>query len=180
MKLLQMHELLKEEDVILGFNGTLTQTIVTSLVESLEAELLSADVDKKLIHNAFTIITEQMQNIMSYSKDRIERHGNNFESTGCVLVAFDKEKEKYYISSSNKIKEGDEKVLKEKISYLNSLDEVALKRHYKEQRKSGKDKHERGAGLGFIMMAKSSSEDIECEIKEIDISTSLFMIKIYL
>jgi hypothetical protein len=180
MKLLKMHEFIKDEDIILSFNGTITQTIVTSLVESLEAEFLSANIEQKLIHSAFAVITEQMQNIMSYSKDKIQRNKNSFVSAGCVFVVYDKEIKKYYITSSNTIKVEDTKFLQEKIDFLNTLDNAGLKEYYKEQRRSGREKHDRGAGLGFITMARVSSEPMEYEIKDINKEESLFIIKIYL
>jgi hypothetical protein len=180
MKLLKMHEFIKDEDIILSFNGTITQTIVASLVESLEAEFLSANIEQRLIHSAFAVITEQMQNIMSYSKDKIQRDDKSFCSTGCVFVVYDKKIGKYYITSSNMIKTQEKSFLEEKIDFLNTLNNAELKEYYKEQRRSGRGKHERGAGLGFITMSRISSEPIEHETKDINENDSLFIIKVYL
>ena len=180
MNVYQIKKMLNDNGVILSFSGTISQSIVVSVAETLEAELTESKVDSKIIQKAFSIITEQMQNIMSYSKDNIQRDGNIFKSIGLTLVGFDNIKAKYYIASSNNMYIQDQERLETKLKKIQSLDAEELKKYYKESRKSSKNKHDRGAGLGFIIMAKNSSEVLEYTLYELDKVQAHFEIKVYL
>jgi hypothetical protein len=60
------------------------------------------------------------------------------------------------------------------------LDKTALREYYKELRRSGKETHSRGAGLGFLEMAKKSSLPIQYNISKLDQNRSFFEIKVYI
>jgi len=55
-----------------------------------------------------------------------------------------------------------------RIDYINSLEKDEQRKHLREKLRSANDKHERGAGVGFIEMAKRSSEKLEYAFEEID------------
>jgi len=180
MNLFELHDLLESEGVIFSFSGTITQEIVCSLAETVEQELSSSGEKSKMVSKIFAILTEQMQNVMSYAKDKIKKGENIFESAGLVLVGFDEKKQKYFVASANKMEAGDKETLLSKLEKINSLDETGLKAYYKELRRSGNEKHGRGAGLGFLEMAKKASEPIQYSLQEMNDETCLFEIKVYI
>ena len=179
MKMLEFKEKLDEEGIIFSFSGTVSQPILSSIGETIESELDSVQIDANTVMKVFAVFTEQMQNIMSYSKERRVHRDNTLSSPGLCIVGLDKNG-KYYVNSANIMDVKDESKVSAKIDHINSLDKEGLKAYYKELRRSGKGSHNRGAGLGFLEMAKKSSEPLEYHITKIDSERSFFEIKVYI
>jgi len=179
MKMFQFKKMLEDEGVIFSFSGTISQAILSSIGETIESDLDSFAVDTNTVMKVFAIFTEQMQNIMSYSKERREHKGNHLSSPGLCVVGIDANN-KYYVSSANMMDIHDEEKVSKKIDHINTLDKDGLKAYYKELRRSGKGVHNRGAGLGFLEMAKKSSQPLEYHITKIDNERSFFEIKVYI
>ncbi len=178
--MLELKELLKKKGVIFSFSGTVSQKVLTNIAGAIEEELASMnEIDNKTIRSILVIFVELMQNIMSYSKEKTEQTGSIYESLGIALIGYSKSNNKYYVGSANFISPDQEHVLRERIDRLNQLDHQGIKELYKELRRSGRDKHERGAGLGFLEMAKKSSEPFEYTITPINSEESFFEILIY-
>ncbi len=180
MNMLEFKEKLDEDGIIFSFSGTISQPILSSIGETIESELDSIQIDANTVMKVFAIFTEQMQNIMSYSKERRVHQDNTLSSPGLCLVGLDKNSGKYYVNSANIMDIQDESKVSEKIDRINALDKDGLKAYYKELRRSGKSSHNRGAGLGFLEMAKKSSEPLQYHITTVDSERSFFEIKVYI
>lgn len=178
--MLELKRLLNKKGAIFSFSGTVSQSVLTNIAGAIEEELDSLNtLDNKTVRSILIIFVELMQNIMSYSKEKTETTGNVYESLGIALIGYSKAKDKYYVASANSISPEQEIILREKIDGLNTLDEQGVKSLYKELRRSGRDKHERGAGLGFLEMAKKSSEPFDYKISPITSEKSFFEIFVY-
>ncbi len=164
-----------KDGIIFSFSGEVSQLILTSIVEELGNKMEMLNVKTSIIQNIFSIFIEQIQNIMKYSPNI--KQESLFSNISISVIGFDNKKLKYYVSSGNIINKIDKEKVENKISKLNSMDKQELKDYYKELRKSGLHKHEKGAGLGLIEMARKASEPIEFAIDEIDELFSFFTIK---
>ena len=171
---------LQEEGVIFSFDGIISQEMLSNIAETMQERMINYGMPTKVIHNIFGIFVEQMQNILSYSKNKIALDKTRFESFGLAVIGYDKNKQKYYACSRNLIDVSVAETLKNKLNKLNSLSAEEIKEYYKESRKSGQNKHSRGAGLGFLEMLKKSSEPLEYEIKTVDEESAFFSLKAYI
>ncbi len=180
MNMLAFKKLLEKEGVLFSFSGTVSQSILSSVAETLEKELQTTGIAFGLIQNIFAVFTEQMQNIMSYSQERIHLGNNAFESPGICIVGFDQEMGHFFVSSANIMHPEDESKLSEKLDKIIPMKKDELREYYKVLRRSGKEKHGRGAGLGFLEMAKKSALPMEYAITHLDEERSFFEIKTYL
>jgi hypothetical protein len=176
--MLAFKKFIDEEGIIFSYSGTVSQAILSGIAETIEEEFMEFDIRIDTIHSIFAVFTEQMHNIMSYSKERISKGNNRFESPGISIVGFDRNKKKYFVSSANIMDNKDKEKLLKKLKKVNALDKTDLRKYYRELRKNGKEKHIRGAGLGFLEMAKKSSEQLEYNITHIDAERSFFEIKV--
>ena len=165
-----------QEGIIFSFSGEVSQSILTGIAENLENKMEMLEVKSSTTQNIFSIFIEQMQNVMKYSPPEDEEVGH-FSNMSISVIGFDGAKNKYYVSSGNVIDRSDKEKVIDKISKLNLMDRQELKDYYKELRKSGRYKHDKGAGLGLIEMAKKSTEPIEFIIDDIDEKLSFFTIK---
>ena len=166
MKINRIKKILEEdENIFLSFSGFLTQMIIVSMSEELEKELESNNLDKGVFNNIVIIFIELAQNIMNYSKSKV-KESNEVNSEGSIMVAKD-EKENYYIYSQNIVTCEDKKKIELKLNDISTLDYSEIKKKYLELRRSGKNAHDKGAGIGFCEIAKRSSE-VVYEFKEIN------------
>ena len=180
MNMIMFKEILDKEGVIFSFSGMISQSILSSIAETIEKELHITGVSFSLIQNIFSVFTEQMQNIMSYSNERICLGDNAIESPGICVVGYDQSVEHYYVCSANIMAPEGEAALAEKLDKIISMDRDELRKHYKELRRSGSEKHGRGAGLGFLEMAKKSALPLQYAITQLDSNRAFFEIKVYI
>ncbi len=180
MNMITFKEILDKEGVIFSFSGTISQSVLSSIAETIEKELRSTGVSFSLIQNIFAVFTEQMQNIMSYSSECTCIGDEAFESPGICVVGYDKSVEHYYVCSANSISPNGIPGLSEKLDKIIAMNKQELRQYYKELRRSGKESHGRGAGLGFLEMAKKSALPIQYTITQLDSNRSFFEIKVYI
>ncbi len=165
--LLSLKNELENDGVLVSFSGMFSHTILRAIAETMESKLEDEGVDRKIIKSLFTIFVEMAQNLISYSSDRKES-GSIFESLGVIIIGFDGTQKKFYVKSGNNILKEKQEVISERINKVRNMDQDELKSYYRELRKSGKDTHDRGAGLGFAEIQRKATAPIEFNIHEID------------
>jgi hypothetical protein len=157
-----------QEGIVFSFSGTISQSITSIMVETAKQQLEDSGENSKMTRNMFLIAVEQLQNIMSYSNAKSIQDGNRYTSPGVLVIGFDKDKDKYYINSSNEIVEADKAIISQKIDHINSMEKSDLRQYLRDKLRSAEDSHNRGAGVGIIEMAKRSSEKLEYDFEDID------------
>jgi len=167
---------MEEEGILFSFSGLISQSLTSFTIKSVQEQLEEFNIDHKIIKTMFLITIEQLQNVMSYSKNRLINDGNKFISPGIFVIGFDQKNKKYYVSSSNEIEEDDKEKISKKIDLINSMENKQLRDYLREQLRTAENKHERGAGVGFVEMAKRSSEKLEYHFENIDGKTYFHII----
>ena len=168
MDISKIRTIMEEEGVVFSFSGMISQSLTSFMLETAKTQLEDTGEDSKMIRSMFLIAIEQLQNIMSYSKEKDIHAGNRYVSPGILVIGFSDKKKKYYVNSSNEIFENDKEVLISKLDHINSLEKDKLRKYLREKLRTAEDKHDRGAGVGFIEMAKRSSEKLEYNFHEIN------------
>lgn len=175
MHINKLESLLEKEGIVfLTYGGFLTQSLVVGMTEALEKESENADISMKLANNIFTIFIELSQNMMNYSKS-LKQNGQEFDPKGMIVVGKNKDGY-YYIMSQNIININDKNKIEEKLNKIISTDLEGVKQLYKEARRSGKDMHGKGGGIGFYEIAKRASK-IEYDFSSIDDNKFYFKFK---
>lgn len=168
MNISRIREVMAEEGIVFSFSGMISQSLTEFMIETAAKQFADEGHDKNTTKSMFLISIELLQNVMSYSKQKLIREGNKYTSPGVLVVGYDDKKGKYYVNTSNEIGEADKLKVSEKLDYINSLDSKEQRKLLREKLKSAEDTHERGAGVGFIEVAKRSSEKVEYDFEEID------------
>jgi len=150
--------------VFLTYGGFLSQGLIAGMTEALEKEAEYNNLNLGVSSNIFTIFIELAQNMMNYSKDK-NLQASEFKAEGLILVGKDNAGS-YYIESQNVVDANDRAKLEPKLSEILTMDKEALKARYKELRRSGKDTHGKGGGIGFYEIAKRC-DNVEFEFKPI-------------
>ena len=165
MNLEHLDRELKDDGIVfLAYDGFLTQALIVAMTEALEKE--SDELNKTTSTNILTIFIELTQNMMNYSKSQKALHVSN-DSKGMILVGHDKEHNQYYVMSRNLINHVDKEHIEKNLDIVSALSPEELRKYYREMRKLGHAKHEKGAGIGFIEIARKCEKMIY-SFKKID------------
>ena len=157
-----------KEGIVFSFSGMISQSLTSFMVESAKLQLEDMGENAKMTRVMFAIAIEQLQNIMSYSKEKNVIDENKYISPGVLVIGYCNDKKKYYVNSSNEILKNDIKYITSKLDIINTMDKEQLRKYMREKLRSAEDLHDRGAGVGFIEMAKRSSEKLEYNFEKID------------
>jgi hypothetical protein len=172
---MELEEELYNKDIIFAYSGGISYNILSTVSAAVKEDLSKKDANTKELYNVYYIFVELLQNIMNYSaKRKIE---SNIGSGTC-FVTYNKTTNKFSVCAGNMIDSNDAQKIKDKIDKINSLNSEELKAYHKDVRRSGDDTHDKGAGLGFIEIARKSSTKLKYEIREINDHTSYFEIHV--
>lgn len=173
--LFEYFTLMSDDDIVLAFNGVMTHDLLVVMAELLKEKYITKFNDPKLTKKLFSVFIELMQNIAYYSKDKV-KIGDKSVGRGIILV---KElKRGYSIMAGNIINLQDKSKIENKISYINSLNCEELKQLYKKTIKIKREEGQIGGGIGFIDIARKSSDRLVYGFKEIDKDRIFFEINV--
>lgn len=151
MNINKIKDIVQEDGIVfLTYGGFLSQALISGMTEALEQEAISNDLNMTASNNIFTIFIELSQNMMNYSKNQ---NKDELKSEGLILVGRDDD-ENYFIHSQNIIAEIDKEKIEPKLKELLTLSKDEIKQRYRELRRSGKNTHGKGGGIGFYEIAK--------------------------
>lgn len=156
-----------EEDgiVFLTYGGFLSQTLIAGMTEALENEAEIGELNKGIANNIFTIFIELSQNMMNYSKTKFQ-DCVDLKSQGLIVVGRNSNGS-YYLHSQNIIDKQDREKIEPVLQKIKTLNKDELKQAYRELRRSGKNTHGKGGGIGFYEIAKRC-DAIDFEFKSIN------------
>ncbi len=167
-----------KQGILLSFYGSFSQELLVEIGDTLRNRMKIESLNPTKMTKVFAIFIEQVQNIIHYSAERLSNEdlNNGSLSNGIVVVGY--KNDYYYVVCGNKINKKDIEMLTHKLTVLHGMNKAELKSYYKEQRK--KDPVTKGAGLGFIELARKSSKPIDFDFKSIDEQFSFFSLKTYI
>lgn len=174
----QKQQFLADNGVVFYFNGPVSQNVVEGVGDTIRSKLRYEDVGTSVIQRVFTILIEQMQNIIRYSADRVASEAQGAETAwGQIIVGRDDDGT-YFVSCGNRIRSADTQKLQHKIEQVQHMPADELKQFYKKMRRQGPDADSKGAGLGFIEMARKAKEPLSFSIEPLDEISSFFSMKV--
>jgi len=158
------------KDEIVKYDGVITQNVIAATLDNIEAKIDNMT----LMGPISTITIEYCQNMMLYSKDS-EIGSREIVPAGQLEVQ-NVNNEYYEIMAINIVSIEDKEKLERKLTEIQSLDKSGIKKRYRELRKSGKNTHEKGGGIGLYEIAKVS-DSIEYKFNRINEDKYEFVMK---
>lgn len=166
-----------DNGIFLTFSGVLTHGFLVKLGDMLKTKLAMFNVDKNLELKIFSTVIEQAQNIIFYSAERMPVPALDNEMMGVGTITVGMENAHFFVFCGNMIPTEKVEKLRNKLLLLQVMSKDELRRYYKEQRRMATDEDSRGAGLGFIEMARKASKAIEFTFRKMDDEHSFFTLK---
>ncbi len=170
---------LEKRHTFFCFSGPISQDLVAEIGNTLEQKMRLENASNATVVRVFSMIVEEAQNVIHYSDEKFPtgepREDSDDLSLGVIAVGY--ENGHYFVSCGNMIETFKVNHLREKLMILKNMDKEALKEYYKEQRRQKPEQGSKGAGLGFIEMAKKASSPLQFYFKKVDDKYSFFSIK---
>jgi len=171
------HRILNDNRITLIYSGPLWSECIGGIAGTLKKHFEFNELPLERSQEVFSVFVEQMNNMLMYSIEMepleyaTEKHSESPKGT----FVLGKKGRTYFIQTGNVMKNKNVELVKSKIDYLNTLDKIALRKFYKEQARLKNDNPgSKGAGLGFIEIARRISSKIEYSFTPYDDDSTFF------
>jgi hypothetical protein len=181
-KLFELRAGLRDAGIILAYCGYVTEPVLTGVGEALKQKLAIEDMDTKTTRNVFAVFVEQMQNIIRYSAEKEIAAGAKSAATRVHeirygILTIGKNERGFTVKTGNLVHAEDVARLRPRLEQVAAADRAALKALYKEQLKAGPDEFSKGAGVGFVEIARRASAPITFDFAPIDERFAFFALE---
>ena len=170
------HKMLNDKKVSLIYSGPLWAEGIGGLAGTLKSRFEFDKLPLETSQGVFSVFVEQMNNMLMYSaeKKKFEIAEETIESPKGTFI-MGKDGKNYFIQTGNVMKTEKVELVKKRLDHLNTLNKQELRDFYKEQLKlSDSNSESKGAGLGFIEIARRISSKIEYSFTPYDEGLTFF------
>lgn len=173
----ELKTLIEDTKVIFCYNGYLSQGIIVAVSSMIKGKLTASSTNMGVSQKVLYMFVEQAQNITRYSADQLH---DDDDAVGVRYgsIAVGIENEKFYIMCSNRIEKDKVDSLREKLEAIAAMNSDELKALYKEKIRNDADDGSKGASIGFIEMARKSTEPIEFSFTPVNDDYDCFTLKV--
>uniref|UniRef100_E6QRA5 Uncharacterized protein n=1 Tax=mine drainage metagenome TaxID=410659 RepID=E6QRA5_9ZZZZ len=151
--------------ILFYYSGNLSQNVVAAMGDALKLRLEEWGAKGGMARKLFSGFIEMMQNAVQYSPGYPDPSGDKIGT-----IAISKHYDKHYIVCGNLIKKENIFRIQEKLESLKNMSLEEIKLAYRTQLKNedhDKDALSKGAGLGFLTLARDASEPMEYMITDV-------------
>lgn len=155
-----------DSGVIFYYTGSFSQNVVAAIGDSLKQRLDSVNASSAERRKVFSTFIEMAQNILHYAPEITAHEGAPPARVGALAVGRNDD-EKFFVVCGNPVRMEDVSRLHEKLEPLRQMSVDQIKAAYREQLRNdghADDLVSKGAGLGFLTMARDAAEPIEYSI----------------
>lgn len=174
----QFRNYLRETGIIFCYSGYMTEDILVGIGDAIKKKLRMDDEDKNTARAVFSIFVEQVQNVIRYSAEK-ETRDNKTELRYGVLTVGRKD-DRVFVTCGNVIKNEDMERLKDNLTRIQAMDMAELKKLWKDTLRGDSPDGSKGAGVGFIDIARRARQGFEFDFSEVENNLSFFTLKAYI
>lgn len=167
---------LQKKGVFFGFSGPLTQDLLVEMGDILKQKMKGRKASSPTILKVFSMVVEQSQNIIHYSAEKAKKFPYEEQDLSTGMIAVGYEEGEYFVTCGNLVENSEVQRLAQMLDQLGEMDKGQLKEFYKLQRRKDPDQRSKGAGLGFIEMARKASRPIRYEFEPVDEKYTFFSV----
>jgi len=178
-ELFDIRSILRKQGIIFAYSGYVTETVLSGVGEAIKRKLTIDDADTKTLRSVFAVFVEQMQNMIRYSAERVP---NSPTTPSLVEIRYGvltigREGDDYVIHAGNLVERSDVERLRKRLSQIRDMNKEELRALHKEQLRADPEEGSKGAGLGFMEIARRSSKPIEFDFVDVDDKHAFFTLK---
>jgi len=170
---------LDQQGVFFCYSGYMTEDLLLCMGGVVRKKLELIQTDRNIARTIFSVFVELSQNIIRYSGRTLTGPGNDGEeSLPHGFLAIGCEDDKYFVCSSSLIEDAGITRLRGHLQHIQNLDADALKSLYKETLRGDVPVGSKGAGVGFIDMARRANGGLDFSFDKASDGYSYFCFKV--
>ncbi len=163
----EFHSYVARRDIVFYYVGYFSQTIIAAMAEAVKLRAEHTGALAQTRRKLFSSFIEMAQNIVHYSADLHEKEGKVTEPPmrhGAVYIT--QTDGHYFLHCANPVDAEMADKLREKLEHLRSLTNDEIKAAYKEMLRAETPADSKGAGLGFLTVARDASAPLDFEFSQ--------------
>ena len=182
-EMLDFREYLTRQGILFCYSGYMTEEVLSGIGKTLKKKMALEKIDKKVARGVFSLFVEQVQNVIRYSaeKENIEQ-SSGYEGVELRygLLTVGQLNGRYFVACANMVSNQDVERLRENLTKIQSMDQAGLKALYKEILKGETPKGSKGAGVGFVDVARRATHGFEFDFTEVNSEVAHFSLRAYI
>ncbi len=186
----EIQQSLDDQNIVFCYSGYVTESILLGVGDTIKKKFQLIGADKKFSRAVFAIFVEEVQNIIRYSEGVLfdqsagdmpgsEMSDEKIESMRRGFVAIGSADGGYFVCCGNLVRKVDAARLEGNLQHIQSLDADELKSLYKETLRNPPPDGSKGAGVGFVDIARRAKGGFEYSFKDVDDEHAYFYFKAY-
>jgi len=144
--------------VLFYYRGDVSQAVISTMGDTLRGRLTYMDAKGSTSRKLFSSFIETMQNALQYSQELPDSPGQRIGSVSVGTID-----DQFFIVCGNIIENKYQARISEKLDSIARMNSEEIRAAYREQMKndSSDDTISKGAGLGFLTLARDSSAPLQ-------------------
>jgi hypothetical protein len=169
----------RRRHIIFFYVGYFSQHVVAAISETIKARLDTAGAAGPTRRRIFSSFVEMSQNIMHYSCDSLTPHDQRDQQMRRGSFCIGMQGDSFFLLCANPVESASVERIRDRLEPLRSMTMDEIKSAYKKALRDETPADSKGAGLGFLTMARDASEPLEFEFarEAQDAATTVFCIK---
>jgi hypothetical protein len=155
------YELAQRRNVLFYHKGFFSHNIVAAMGEVVKLQLEVAGVNGPTRRKLFSSFVELSQNIVHYSASSLHPEAEDGGAIREGAVCISKDGDRHLMLCVNPIATADVDHLRNKLEPLRNMSIEEIKQAYKVSLRADTPEDSKGAGLGFLTMARDASAPLE-------------------
>lgn len=168
--------------IIFCYSGYVTEGTLMGIGDAIKKKMILDETDARTSKIIFSVFVEQVQNMIRYSAEKDEKQAAQEVSqevrSGILTVG--REEKGIFVSCGNKVKAADVPRLEALLTQVQNMDQKELKKAWKDGLRAGPPEGSKGAGIGFIDIARKAKGGIRFDFTPLDDENAFFSLKAYI
>ncbi|AQH04807.1 hypothetical protein A9R05_38745 (plasmid) [Burkholderia sp. KK1] len=154
-------DLAQRRNVLFYHKGYFSNNIVAAMGEVVKLQLEVAGVSGPTRRKLFSSFVELSQNIVHYSSNALQPGGDGSGAIREGAVCISKDGERHVMLCVNPMATSEVESLRNKLEPLRNMSLEEIRQAYKHSLRADAPEDSKGAGLGFLTMARDASAPLE-------------------
>ena len=154
-------EFVEQRHVVFYYYGYFSQSIILAMADTIKLSLASTDAAPSAKRRLFSCFVEMAQNIVHYSARALTAPSRSDAEVRQGSMCIGREGDRLYLLCANHVAADEAGALREKLETLRTMTLEDIKRAYQTTLRSERPESSKGAGLGFLTVARDASEPLD-------------------
>ena len=174
--LFRLHSDFAAHGVMVCYSGYMTQAVLEGLGNALRTKLAIDQAERAVAKNLFSVFVEQVQNVARYSAE-CEGAADAEPELRSGILTVGKDDAGYFVACGNLVQTAAVERIRDELKELQGLSRSELMALYKQTLKRGPPQGSKGAGVGFIDIARLAARGFEFDFVDAAGGFSFFILK---